>query len=127
MENRPMRIAENNGSDNKTRKQLAAVALKFEEQVNAGLLQDGSTRFYQFAERYLHEYAEKNLKAKTYAEYKNRLVRINQAIGNIRLCDLRTGHINSFCANLQEEGVRLGGKYTAKVDIAAMMKSSIRT
>lgn len=47
MENRPMRIVENNGSDNKTRKQLAAVALKFEEQVNARLLQDGSTRFYQ--------------------------------------------------------------------------------
>lgn len=106
----------------KVKKQLAAVALKFEEQVNAGLLQDGSIRFYQFAERFLTEYAEKNLKQKTCAEYKNRLVRINQAIGNIRLCDLRTGHINSFYANLQEEGVRLGGKYTAKVDIAAMLK-----
>lgn len=106
----------------KVKKQVAAVALKFEEQVNAGTLQDNSIRFYQFAERYLHEYAEKNLKAKTYAEYKNRLVRINQAIGNIRLCDLRTGHINSFYANLQEEGIRLGGKYTAKADIASMLK-----
>lgn len=107
----------------KTKKALAAVALKFEEQVNAGTLQDGSLRFFEFSERYMKEYASKNLKRKTFSEYQNRLVRINQAIGNIRLCDLRTGHINAFYSNLLETGVRLGGKYTAKVDIAAMLKA----
>lgn len=107
----------------KVKKQLAAVALKFEEQVNAGTLQDGTIRFYQFAERFMQEYAKRNLKLKTYAEYEGRLKRINQAIGNIRLCDLRTGHINAFYSNLQEEGVRLGGKYTAKVDISGMLKA----
>lgn len=106
----------------KVKKQLAAVALKFEEQVASGNVQDGTLRFYEFADRFLKEYAQKNLKQKTYAEYELRLVRINQAIGNIRLCDLRTGHINRFYANLQEEGIRLGGKYAAKVDIAALIK-----
>lgn len=107
----------------KTKKALAAVALKFEEQINAGTLQDGTIRFYEFAERYMKDYASKNLKRKTFSEYQNRLVRINTALGNIRLCDLRTGHINSFYANLLDEGIRLGGKFSAKTDIAAMLKA----
>lgn len=106
----------------KIKKQLAIVAMKFEEQVAAGAVQDGSIRFYQFAEKYMKEYAEKNLKRKTFAEYQNRLVRINQAIGNIRMCDLKTGHINSFYANMAEEGIRLGGKFKSKKDISVMLK-----
>ena len=71
----------------------------------------------------MKEYASKNLKRKTYSEYENRLERINQAIGNIRMCDLKTGHINSFYANMAEEGIRKGGKFISKKDIAAMLRA----
>ena len=47
----------------------------------------------------MDEYADKHLKKKTAAEYRLRLIRINQAIGNIKLCELRTGHINAFYSN----------------------------
>ncbi len=111
----------------KIKKQLNAVALKFEEQVSTGTIQDGTIRFFQFAERFMNEYADKHLKKKTAAEYRLRLIRINQAIGNIKLCELRTGHINAFYSNLAEEGIRLGCKYTAKVDLAARLKESKTT
>lgn len=107
----------------KVKKALAATALKFEEQFTVSAVQDSSIRFYQFAERYMKEYASKNLKRKTYSEYENRLERINQAIGNIRMCDLKTGHINSFYANMAEEGIRKGGKFISKKDIAAMLRA----
>lgn len=107
----------------KIKKALSAAALKFEEQVAAGAVQDGNIRFYQFAEKFMKEYASKNLKRKTYSEYENRLERINQAIGNIRMCDLKTGHINSFYANMAEDGIRKGGKLHAKADISEMLKA----
>lgn len=90
----------------KIEKQLQIEALKFEEAVSAGAVQDGSIRFQTFAEKWLNEYAKKQLKIKTWTEYEKRLDRINQAIGHIKLRDLKTGHLNTFYANLQEEGMR---------------------
>lgn len=48
--------------------------------------------------------------------------RINQGIEHIKLKDLRTGHLNTFYANLQEEGVRMDTKCKACVDLAAILK-----
>lgn len=62
---------------------------------------------------------------KTLDRYKELLVRINQAIGHIKLVDLRPQHLNSFYKNLTEPGVRLGtGRATAKIDLAAWLKEN---
>ncbi len=106
----------------KVKKALQVVALEFERDVNAGAIVDGSIRFHEFAEKYMTEFVEKQLKAKTVDTYRRELEVINQAIGHIRLRDLRTGHINSFYSNLQEEGVRRDGRCKAKKDIAAALE-----
>jgi integrase len=90
-------------------------ATRFEDSINAGLVCDGNIRFSDFAEKWLTEYAQVQLKIKTWTEYEKQIPRCNQAIGHIRLKDLRTGHLNSFYANLQEDGLNkhTGGKLSA--------------
>lgn len=104
-------------------KQLQIEALKFEERVNAGTSQDGSIRFQSFAEKWLSEYAEKQLKRKTVDGYKKELSQIYPAIGHIRLKELRTGHLNSFYANLQETGIRRDTKYACCGDLLEQVKN----
>ncbi|MGM9590207.1 MAG: tyrosine-type recombinase/integrase [Faecousia sp.] len=106
----------------KIKKAVQVAAMEFERDISVGSIVDGSVRFCDFAKKYMDEYATKQLKAKTVDTYGRELEVINQAIGHIRLRDLRTGHINSFYANLQEEGVRRDGRCKAKKDIAATLE-----
>ena len=88
-------------------KELARQVVKFEEQVKAGGGSDGGNiRFVDFAARYMEEYGKLYLKPTTLANYQGCLVRINQAIGHLRLKDITPLHIQAFYRNLQEEGVR---------------------
>lgn len=82
---------------------------------------DATIRFADFADKYMAEYAQLYLKPKTARTYAENLVRIKQAIGHIRLCDLRTGHINSFYRNLQESGVRNRVTAVCKLDLQAQI------
>ncbi len=52
------------------------------------------------------DFGDLNLKPTTLSNYKRNLVRINQAIGHIKLKDLTILHIQAFYRNLQEQGVR---------------------
>ena len=54
----------------------------------------------------MRDYGRLNLKPTTISNYERNLVRINQAIGHIRLKDLTPMHIQAFYNNLQEEGIR---------------------
>ena len=88
-------------------KELNRQVIRFEEQVKTGSSAlDGSVRFVDFAERYMRDYGRLQLKPTTLSNYERNLVRINQAIGHIRLKDLTPMHIQAFYRNLQEEGIR---------------------
>ena len=104
-------------SDRQIKKELERQAVLFEEKVLSGSSVYGNIRFAEFAEKYMAEYAQLYLKPKTIATYTENLRRINQAIGHIRLCDLRTGHINSFYQNLQEAGIRSRTTAVCKIDL----------
>ncbi|MDD2955793.1 MAG: site-specific integrase [Oscillospiraceae bacterium] len=108
-------------------KELERQKVLFEERANAGVTKDGSIRFQAFSETWLKEYAELELKAKTVDGYRRRLLRINQAIGHIKLKDLRVGHLNSFYANLREEGMREDDKFCAKADLSPAVKAQAET
>ncbi|NCB50927.1 MAG: helix-turn-helix domain-containing protein [Clostridia bacterium] len=90
----------------KVEKELARISFEFENKVQSGEAHDDGLKFSEFAERWYKEFATKQLKPKTCAEYRKMLVRINAAIGHIKLRDLRTAHINSFLSNLQEDNIR---------------------
>ena len=72
----------------------------------------------------MKDFAQKQLKIKTYTGYEKSLERINQAIGHIKLKDLRTGHLNEFYRNLEETGIRADLKYTSKIDIGEAIKQA---
>ena len=94
----------------------------FEERCRSGQFLDGSIKFAEFAERWIHDHAEKQLKAKTVARYKTLLIRINQGIGHIRLDKLQPHHILDFCNNLAESCIREDLKYKASCDLRALIK-----
>lgn len=108
-------------TDRQIKKELERQAVLFEEKVKNGTVADATIRFADFADKYMAEYAQLYLKPKTVRTYTENLVRIKQAIGHIRLCDLRTGHINSFYRNLQESGVRNRVTAVCKLDLRAQI------
>ena len=103
-------------------KALNREATLFEERVRHQVTQNGNIRLVDFTEIFLEQYARPNLKKKTAFIYEQTMKFINQALGHIKLKDLKPGHIASFYANLQEEGMRSRCKAMPKVDFAAWMK-----
>ncbi len=65
------------------------------------------------------------VRPRTIDQYRALMVRINAAIGHIKLAELRPQHLNSFYKNLSEEGVRKGAeRAAAKIDLAAWLKEN---
>lgn len=77
-------------------KELNKAAVRFETDVTTGHYVDGSIRFEEFAEKWMKEYAEKNLRPKTIARYQMLLSRIYPAIGHIKLEQLQPLHLMEF-------------------------------
>lgn len=102
-------------SDRKIEKELQKQAMAFEERIKSSALQGNTIRFADFSRKWYQEYAVMQLKIKTYTEYGKQLMRINEEIGHIKLQNLKTGHLNSFYASLQQEGMNLhtGGKLSS--------------
>ena len=110
-------IPEPGMSERQIKKELDRQAVLFEEKILSGTTANGNMRFADFSEKFMAEYAQLYLKPKTIATYTENLRRINQAIGHIRLCDLRTTSINSFYQNLQEQGIRNRTTGVCKIDL----------
>jgi len=106
-------------------KELNRVTVDFERRVESGQCIDANTKFSDYAALWLKrgaEGAEKPLAPKTQDRYQALLVRINAAIGHIKLCDLQPHHIREFLDNLKEEGMRADMTFTAAVDLSAILK-----
>ena len=58
-------------------KELERQKVLFEERVNSGTTKDGNIRFEDFAAIWMKDFAQKQLKVKTYTGYEKSLVRIN--------------------------------------------------
>lgn len=87
-------------------KALARESVLFEESVRNGCVTvSGKIRLVDFCDKFMEEYAKLYLKPNTIANYKRDLQRIRAALGHVRLDELKPGHISSFYANLQEEGI----------------------
>lgn len=103
-------------------KEVQRQAVLFEEKVMSGQALDGSIRFAEFAEYWMTEYAEKQLRPKTVAEYRAQLRRINAALGNIRLDRLQPRHLMEFYNELSGSGERQDTSYKAKKDLRPLLK-----
>lgn len=98
-------------------------AFEFEQQITQGFIADNRQRFSDYA-NYVIDLKEKNgAKKRTVERYRELMVRIDKAIGHLKLSDIRPQHLNMFYANLAEEGVRNSVvKATPKKDIQKIMK-----
>lgn len=108
-------------------KEVERQAFLFEEQCRTGQYLDCNIRFADFAEVWLHDYAEKQLKATTLARYKELLIRINAALGNMKLSAIQPHHLMAFYDNLEESGIRQDIKYTPLPEFAELFQSERRT
>lgn len=103
-------------------KELNRQATLFEEQVRCSTVHNGSIRLKDFTDSFINAAGCPNLKAKTLFGYQRDLVVINEALGHIKLKDLKPGHIASFYANLQEEGARATELATIYTDFSILLK-----
>ena len=106
-------------------KELERQTVFFEEKCKTGQFLDGAMKFSDFAEQWLSDYGEKHLKAKTFVRYKDVLRRVIPALGHIRLDRLQPQHLMQFYDNLAEDNIRTDIKYTATVDLRALIKGKM--
>lgn len=92
-------------SERKAQKEAEKLAIKFEEELRMGFQPDNKITFAEYAAYFLKIRRKNGLKRSTCARYEGLLVRINAAIGGMKLVDLRPQHLNLFYQNLQEKGV----------------------
>lgn len=88
-------------------KEAKRQAAMFEERCRTGQILDTNTRFSEFVEIWLQDYAEKQLEPRTLTRYKELLRRINAAFGNSKINAIQPHHLN----NLAEKGIRADIKY----------------
>ena len=105
-------------------KELERQKVLFEEKCRTGQFLDGNITFTEFTARWLKDYAEKQLKAKTITGYKNMLPRILAAIGHIKLSKLQPHHLMEFYNSLGETGVRLDTKYRPCKDFKNVIRAA---
>ena len=104
-------------------KELNKEAALFEESVLNGQYCDPSITFAAFAERWIETYGKTQLRATTLRNYKQRLERILEAFGHIKLCKLQPHHLISFYESLAEAGVKQNARYQSKTDkIVTLLK-----
>ena len=98
-------------------------AFAFEQQITQGFIADNRQKFSDYA-HYVIDLKERNgAKRRTVERYRELMIRIDKAIGHIKVSDIRPQHLNQFYENLAEEGVRDSVvKATPKKDIQKLMK-----
>lgn len=101
------------GKTEKEKEKNAEIELAlFIKEVESGWIDSENLSFEGFTKYWLENYAETELEEKTKHEYKGLLnLRINPAIGHIRLSKLKPTYFIELYKNLSEEGIRLDTKY----------------
>ena len=104
-------------------KAVQRAAADFERSIEQGFTLDNRQTFAEYAEYVLSLKQRTGTKTRTLDRYQDMMTRINQAIGHIKLADLRPQHLNSFYKNLGEPGIRIGSSSArAKIDMVAWLK-----
>lgn len=106
-------------------KAVQRAATDFERSIEQGFVLDNRQTFADYAAYVLDLKERSGTKTKTLERYRELMGRINQAIGHMKLADIRPQHLNSFYKNLSEPGIReTCGIATAKIDLAAWLKTN---
>ncbi|MCL6560226.1 MAG: site-specific integrase [Firmicutes bacterium] len=96
----------------KSKREAEKLLAEFVAEVQKGqYVEPSKLTFAEFVERWLKNYAEKNLAPKTLFRYKQILEsRVLPAMGHLKVEQIKPFHLMEFYANLQEDGIREDGK-----------------
>ena len=103
-------------------KALNREATLFEERVRTQQIHGGSIKLVDFEDRWMKDYAAKNLKPRTINYYSNLRTRVDQALGHIALEKIQPRHLLDFYSQLDADDIRQDTKYSTAVDFRAMLK-----
>lgn len=97
-------------------KELQRQIVNFEKKVKQGYVIDERMTFEKYADYVLKLKERTGSKHRTLTRYKELLLRINPAIGYMKLEDIRPAHLNSFYTALSADGLNkhTGGKLSNK-------------
>lgn len=106
-------------------KALARVVADFEREIKQGYQLDHKHSFAEYAEYVIELNERAGVRPRTIDQYRNLLVRIDAAIGHIKLSELRPQHLNAFYKNLGESGIRKDGeRAVAKARLVDWVKAN---
>lgn len=112
-----------NMSDKQADKAAQKEAFRFEQQLEQGYVVEDNQRFQEYAEYVLELKLRNGLKRSTYERYLTLLPKINEAIGTMRLRDIRPMHLNNFYGQLSKPGVRTASsKAVAIKDVESILQ-----
>lgn len=106
-----------NMSEKAIEKELDRQKFLFEEKIRNNNLFNASTTFKEYADTWLENNKPPQLAPKTYERYKQMLKNINLAIGNIKLVNLQSHHLQAFYNNLREAGINNRGNYAISLNL----------
>ncbi len=96
------------GTQRQIEKAVQRAAADFEREVEQGFQLDGKQTFSKYSQYFLELKEREGKKARTIDGYRDLLTRINAEIGNLKLSEIRAGHLNKFYKSLAEPGARKG-------------------
>lgn len=112
-------------TERQMQKAAQRAAADFERSIEQGYVMDNRQTFAEYASYVMDLKQRTGAKIKTMERYNDMLLRINAAIGHIKLSDIRPQHLNAFYQNLAEPGIRMdGGSAVAKIDLATWLKTN---
>ena len=115
-------------TERQIQKAVQRAAADFERSIEQGYALDNRQTFAEYAAYVIDLKERTGIRPTTLDRYRDLLIRINAAIGHIKLADLRPQHLNSFYKNLAEPGIRIGGgSAKAKINLAEWLKKNKST
>jgi len=113
-------------SEKAIKKELEWQIFLFEEKIKSNNLFNSGTTFKEYSEKWLENNKPPQLAPKTYERYGELLENINLAIGNIKLTNLQSHHLQEFYNNLRESGINSRGNYAVSTNFSNyLMKNKI--
>lgn len=103
-------------------KEVQRVAYEFERSIELGYQLDNRQTFSEYAEYFINLKARRGAAEKTLYLYRYFMERIGQAIGHMKLQDIRPQHLNNFYQSLEAPGVKhCADKAFPKVDFKRLL------
>ena len=93
-------------SETQMEREATAAAYKFEDQIKKGYNFDNNQTFAEYAQYVLELKERTGVKTSTMDRYLDMLPRINEAIGHLKICNIRPQHLNDFYKYMTENAVR---------------------